>query len=112
MRIPYPTRLSADLQAVEPYRPARRERAGDAAGTGAAGGRVRAGLPARGHRLARLRRGAGRGGAAGHRLCQPVRLRVRGTRSEEHTSELQSLMRLSYAVSSLRKQTATKSATA
>src|SRR3546814_8475059 len=32
---------------------------------------------------------------------------ARGTRSEEHTSELQSLMRISYAVFCLKKQTAT-----
>src|SRR3546814_9360676 len=45
--------------------------------------------------------------AAGHRL-QPVRqLRQQfgAIRSEEHTSELQSLMRISYAVFCLKKQT-------
>src|SRR3546814_10116571 len=57
---------------------------------------------------------AGRGGqipargrsacAAGHR--QPVRRRGHGAggRSEEHTSELQSLMRISYAVFCLKKK--------
>src|SRR3546814_6247176 len=39
-----------------------------------------------------------------HRLDRPVA----GRRSEEHTSELQSLMRLSYAVFCLKKQTTTK----
>src|SRR3546814_400408 len=34
----------------------------------------------------------------------PQRLRDRQTRSEEHTSELQSLMRISYAVSCLKKK--------
>src|SRR3546814_5332003 len=47
---------------------------------------------------------ANRGGAAdvspGHRLCC-------GARSEEHTSELQSLMRISYAVFGLKKKKAT-----
>src|SRR3546814_10649454 len=33
-----------------------------------------------------------------------ARLRARGTRSEEHTSELQSLMRISYAVFCLKKK--------
>src|SRR3546814_7657287 len=37
-----------------------------------------------------------------HRLSLPGR--VRKTRSEEHTSELQSLMRISYAVFCLKKQ--------
>src|SRR3546814_3742961 len=33
---------------------------------------------------------------------------IRGIRSEEHTSELQSLMRISYAVFCLKKKTTTK----
>src|SRR3546814_9752203 len=33
--------------------------------------------------------------------------RVKGSRSEEHTSELQSLMRISYAVFCLKKKTST-----
>src|SRR3546814_6613954 len=38
--------------------------------------------------------------------CQPVQRF--GERSEEHTSELQSLMRISYAVFCLKKKTSTK----
>src|SRR3546814_10448248 len=43
-----------------------------------------------------------------HRVAEHVdriRHQGRGTRSEEHTSELQSLMRISYAVFCLKKQT-------
>src|SRR3546814_10354738 len=39
------------------------------------------------------------------RICQPNTLRVPVPRSEEHTSELQSLMRISYAVFCLKKKT-------
>src|SRR3546814_5402137 len=40
-----------------------------------------------------------------HRECDPDRVRpVRAPRSEEHTSELQSLMRISYAVFCLKKK--------
>src|SRR3546814_10361734 len=38
--------------------------------------------------------------------CRQILLRT-GIRSEEHTSELKSLMRISYAVSSLKKKTTT-----
>src|SRR3546814_8472038 len=38
------------------------------------------------------------------RLVQPIAARQRGARSEEHTSELQSLMRISYAVFCLQKK--------
>src|SRR3546814_10506426 len=58
--------------------------------------------------------GAGRRGARRPRPDQPLRHRIarpdrlpgdsRGSRSEEHTSELQSLMRISYAVFCLKKQ--------
>src|SRR3546814_17476387 len=41
---------------------------------------------------------------AGWRIATPA-LRIDGTRSEEHTSELQSLMRTSYAVFCLKKKT-------
>src|SRR3546814_10445587 len=44
-------------------------------------------------------------------LCLPLRCRRarrRDRRSEEHTSELQSLMRISYAVFCLKKKTKTK----
>src|SRR3546814_2296097 len=37
-------------------------------------------------------------------LARPVRAGVEGFRSEEHTSELQSLMRISYAVFCLKKK--------
>src|SRR3546814_6358953 len=40
-------------------------------------------------------------------LCGAVRYRIRAARSEEHTSELQSLMRISYAVLCLKKKTDT-----
>src|SRR3546814_9797395 len=47
--------------------------------------------------------------AAGLSGCAPCRLRCHGhsasIRSEEHTSELQSLMRISYAVFCLKKKT-------
>src|SRR3546814_5081064 len=57
-------------------------------------------------------RGHDSGGAAGEALGQPAAFRVGlplvdriAFRSEEHTSELQSLMRISYAVFCLKKQT-------
>src|SRR3546814_19542352 len=40
--------------------------------------------------------------------CEPVAPRLRFGRSEEHTSELQSLMRISYAVFCLKKKKKTK----
>src|SRR3546814_4696879 len=43
---------------------------------------------------------------AGWRATTPARLQA--TRSEEHTSELQSLMRISYAVFCLKKKTNTR----
>src|SRR3546814_7917293 len=48
--------------------------------------------------------------AAGHLRRAPVDrqgIAARGTRSEEHTSELQSLMRISYAVFCLKKKKST-----
>src|SRR3546814_5325905 len=39
------------------------------------------------------------------RLCRPFCVLAMGLRSEEHTSELQSLMRISYAVFCLKKKT-------
>src|SRR3546814_5659149 len=47
-------------------------------------------------------RGARRGGGDGDEQCL---LPLRTSRSEEHTSELQSLMRISYAVFCLKKKT-------
>src|SRR3546814_986718 len=52
----------------------------------------------------RPRRGAISADPAGEQDPHPVLL---GVRSEEHTSELQSLMRISYAVFSLQKTTST-----
>src|SRR3546814_2711633 len=60
--------------------------------------RDRAGREAR--RAPGLRRG--RGGRARARAADDA---LAGTRSEEHTSELQSLMRISYAVFCLKKKT-------
>src|SRR3546814_3017189 len=74
----------------------------------------RGGLDAdkRPHRLASMAkrtRDAARAGAHQGRVFRPC---VRGgcpdTRSEEHTSELQSLMRISYAVFCLKKQNSTR----
>src|SRR3546814_3058153 len=65
-------------------------------------------LPA-GHAGARRRldRQHGLGRLVAARPAQPLRLRRQqgGGRSEEHTSELQSLMRISYAVFCLKKKT-------
>src|SRR3546814_6359974 len=61
-----------------------------------------------------LRARADRGRGAGRRHCppRPERLRARpgrhALRSEEHTSELQSLMRISYAVFCLKKKKNTR----
>src|SRR3546814_15438272 len=49
---------------------------------------------------------AGSGGCAGR--PRPGQGQVRGRRSEEHTSELQSLMRISYAVFCLKKKNKNK----
>src|SRR3546814_10431708 len=45
---------------------------------------------------------------AGGRNASYLTLEVRGARSEEHTSELQSLMRISYAVFCLKKKNTIK----
>src|SRR3546814_4951767 len=42
---------------------------------------------------------------------KPIRMSQRPQRSEEHTSELQSLMRISYAVFCLKKKNKTKTST-
>src|SRR3546814_2031383 len=65
---------------------------------GDVGARVRRDLAQRGHRLA----DAG-GGALRFRQIR-FRHAGKGRRSEEHTSELQSLMRISYAVFCLKKK--------
>src|SRR3546814_2132963 len=64
----------------------------------AAGGRSRA-VPARAGR-----RAFARDGAAGLAVRAGLHAVCRRTRSEEHTSELQSLMRISYAVFCLKKK--------
>src|SRR3546814_3458158 len=51
------------------------------------------------------RRPRTKAGAAPARTRHPQRLGAQGGRSEEHTSELQSLMRNSYAVFCLKKKT-------
>src|SRR3546814_5552793 len=45
------------------------------------------------------------GGTASDGMTVEIRVRDNGPRSEEHTSELQSLMRISYAVFCLKKKT-------
>src|SRR3546814_3905157 len=61
----------------------------------------------------RVDRQAGRGDAHAFQALELVevasRVRERGGRSEEHTSELQSLMRISYAVFCLKKKNNTNS---
>src|SRR3546814_6908489 len=82
----------------DPYRSAARARSrpsqARASGVALSGGGRRARRPRRG-RLGARRSAAGPGGEA------------RRTRSEEHTSELQSLMRISYAVFCLKKKNKT-----
>src|SRR3546814_8858355 len=58
------------------------------------------------HHLGKENRDMGRGGGngSGHALPPFASICAR-TRSEEHTSELQSLMRISYAVFCLKKKT-------
>src|SRR3546814_2388215 len=65
--------------------------------------RHRVAAPQRPAELARLWRRAGRGGENAERP-QRQRRSPRGRRSEEHTSELQSLMRISYAVFCLKNK--------
>src|SRR3546814_1759672 len=61
------------------------------------------------HTLLHRRRRTGRDGfgpaARTHRRRDPGARKARRLRSEEHTSELQSLMRISYAVFCLKKKT-------
>src|SRR3546814_9994150 len=58
-----------------------------------------------GHRRAALLEDRSGRGAAGARRARPgARYRAAQVRSEEHTSELQSLMRISYAVFCLKKK--------
>src|SRR3546814_1449479 len=53
--------------------------------------------------------GIGDGGAEEHLVAGLLPRRVDDLRSEEHTSELQSLMRISYAVFCLKKKRTTES---
>src|SRR3546814_20847160 len=73
-------------------------RAGGGSGEAAASRDVA--RPARRAQVRSVRHGRARGN--GHE--QRTRLRTCANRSEEHTSELQSLMRISYAVFCLKKQ--------
>src|SRR3546814_4154467 len=77
---------------VPPWRGRRRRRGCDSAPCGVARGK--GGAPDR---------SAARQG--GRRRSSPRRRATTGRRSEEHTSELQSLMRISYAVFCLKKKT-------
>src|SRR3546814_6459064 len=91
--LPYTTLFRSGRGAAEEDRSRRHAQAG--AGQGAAG--VRQAAPdvadvGRSHRRAQLSRLAGR------------RAMEKAQRSEEHTSELQSLMRISYAVFCLKKK--------
>src|SRR3546814_9687335 len=54
------------------------------------------------------RKGRQTRGARAHRVADKLRRYLCHQRSEEHTSELQSLMRISYAVFCLKKKTHTK----
>src|SRR3546814_1647564 len=60
--------------------------------------------PGKARRARRARGGGQRVVAGGAVPAGPRRWRTLGTRSEEHTSELQSLMRISYAVFCLKKK--------
>src|SRR3546814_6355422 len=68
-------------------------------------GCVRQGLLQQRQRRFRLRREQHRGRLLGARPQRRLRTRTQRLRSEEHTSELQSLMRISYAVFCLKKKT-------
>src|SRR3546814_3133347 len=55
--------------------------------------------------FARCRRRDARRRRGGHQVIQRESVKLPAQRSEEHTSELQSLMRISYAVFCLKKKT-------
>src|SRR3546814_6566889 len=63
-----------------------------------------AGTEDRGLRRDRTQRSLRQPVAGGAARARPARRRAAGERSEEHTSELQSLMRISYAVFCLKKK--------
>src|SRR3546814_5313106 len=81
-------------------------------GSAPSAGRIPATLPCWRHNLSECRGEAGYGPRR-RRVQPPLPLRVKDAaslvspRSEEHTSELQSLMRISYAVFCLKKKTNT-----
>src|SRR3546814_4415425 len=107
---------SSDLDRIEPDRGAddllaETERVEDLSGRLADGDRAVWGrlegyrLPAVGHGQGiGCRLGLGRGRGGGEEEGGKARV-LKGHRSEEHTSELQSLMRISYAVFCLQKKT-------
>src|SRR3546814_3982033 len=82
--------------------------AGAAAGRVAAAGRSRRAVGTLVRDLRRAAAGALRGRVRRFRIAPPRRAR---RRSEEHTSELQSLMRISYAVFCLKKKKNTQKIT-
>src|SRR3546814_1382184 len=100
---PYTTLFRSRRAEIPVRHPRRRP---DAAAGGAVD-RARTGRPLQPRYRARRPRGAGGVGAedaAGLARCLPHR----PVRSEEHTSELQSLMRISYAVFCLKKKKSRK----
>src|SRR3546814_6480700 len=99
---PSPTGHEGYCHAWSPHRvvgPQRLPGAGDDAGD-----RRRRHLCADEHATGRTTRFVGRPGDRVHRVPGPGAPGGRGPRSEEHTSELQSLMRISYAVFCLKKK--------
>src|SRR3546814_6270607 len=104
-RVPYTTHFRSLVREPGGHdRGARRHRPGRRPGGAGRRRRDRAGAV----QLGALRR---RRVPRSHRLCPGPADRGRGERSEEHTSELQSLMRISYAVFCLKKKIITKSST-
>src|SRR3546814_979790 len=98
---------SSDLARAQPQpEPGHRLREPPALGLAVGAGRAAAGGAAAGHRQDSLRPHRAAGG--GRRVSQLPAAGIRReppSRSEEHTSELQSLMRISYAVFCLKKKT-------
>src|SRR3546814_7967559 len=99
-----PVRTPADHRRDQERSPARDQRREDP-------GAVQAGLPQPAARGDRGNAGT-QGGRVNGRVAQHMNARLHGPacglRSEEHTSELQSLMRISYAVFCLKKKQQTK----
>src|SRR3546814_8895544 len=83
-----------------PYTTLFRSARGDAEGQGLRPGRAGRGQVSRRQQVRRGERNPGEAGGQGAELYQDLR----PERSEEHTSELQSLMRISYAVFCLKKK--------